>query len=448
MKPSLFSRSFALQLIVTAVLTVLVVAGAYFLSTAGAQTPTPVASTTPPGVVKYAADSPQLSAIVVTPVRFEVIPVLEPQPGRVAYDENLTTRVSSPIAGRVLSTRIEIGDQVQAGQTLAQLDAPDLATAEADWQKARADDVRKQRAVERTRALFEAEVVARKDLEGAEADVNQAKSETRRTALRMRNLSATGAQNGVYNLKATLAGTVTERQINPGQEIRPDLAAPLFVITDLDRLWVIVDVPEQAAALLHKGQRAMVESEIWPGRTFDASVERIGLLLDPGTRRVQVRCRVQNQDRQLKPEMFAKVSFLPDRAGAEAGTKAGTKAGTTADAAVDPAVAAALSISAGASTSGSTRAGAGTSTAASAARGGENHPGLQAVALPNTSLFVEGRYSYVFVQTQPGTFERRRVHVHSTMRDRSFIDSGLGAGEAVVTEGAFLLTTEVGVNAR
>lgn len=387
MKTSIPNHSLPVQLIVAAVLTAMVIAAAYFLSTAGAQPVRSVVAAPPAGVISYAADAPQLAAIVVAPVRFEAIPVLALQPGRVAYDENQTTRISSPIAGRVLSAPVEIGDQVRAGQILAQLDAPDLATAEADWQKARADDVRKQRAFERTKQLFDAEVVARKDFEGAEAEVRQARSETRRTSLRMRNLSASGGQNGVYNLKASLAGVVTERQINKGQEIRPDLPAPLFVITDLDHLWVIVDVPEQAAALLHAGQRAMVDSEAWPGVAFAASVERVGLLLDAGTRRVQVRCRVQNQERKLKPEMFARVSFLSQ---------------------------------------GSDR---------------------QGVVLPNTSLFIEGRYSHVFVQTHPGTFERRRVHVRNTERDRSFIDSGLAAGEAVVTEGAFLLTTEVGVNA-
>ena len=60
MKLSISSRSFALQLIITAALTALVVAGAYFLSTAGALTAQPAAAATPPGVVRYAANAPQL----------------------------------------------------------------------------------------------------------------------------------------------------------------------------------------------------------------------------------------------------------------------------------------------------------------------------------------------------------------------------------------------------
>ena len=366
-----------------------VVAGFYFLKEVQGKAPEAISVTAPPpGVVTFAPNAPQLSSIVVRSVRMEVMPVASPQAGRVAYDENHTTRISSPIAGRVLALHAEVGDSVRAGQALAELDSPDLGTAEADWQKARADELRKQRAFERAKTLFDGEVLARKDFEGAQADADQARSETRRAALRMRNLNAAGSQNGVFRLKAGLSGIVAERQINPGQEVRPDMAAPLFVITALDTLWVLVDVPEQMVALLHAGQGAVVESDAWPGMQFPARVDRVGILLDPGTRRVQVRCTLKNPQYKLKPEMFAKVSFLPDGAA------------------------------------------------------------LQAIALPNTSLFVEGRYSFVFVQTKPGTFEKRRVNVRRSEGDRSFIDTGLADGDQVVTEGAFLLTAEVGGDAR
>ena len=347
-----------------------------------------VAKAPPPGMVTFAPDAVQLSSIAVRSVHLEAMPVSGPQTGRVAYDENNTTRITSPIAGRVLALHAEVGDPVKAGQTLADLDSPDLATAEADWQKARADELRKQRAFERARTLFQGEVLARKDLEGAQADADQAHFETRRAVLRMRNLNAGGSQDGVFQLKARLTGIVAERQINPGQEVRPDMTAPLFVLTVLDTLWVLVDVPEQIAVFLHPGQGVVVETDAWPGTQFPARVDRVGVLLDPGTRRIQVRCIVQNPQRKLKPEMFAKVSFLPDGAAA------------------------------------------------------------QAIALPNASLFTEGKYSYVFVQTRPGTFEKRRVNVRRWEAERSFIDAGLADGEQVVTDGVLLLSTEVGGDAR
>jgi cobalt-zinc-cadmium efflux system membrane fusion protein len=354
----------------------------------------PSLPTAPPGEVSFAANAPQLSNVRVAAMASVPLPVSEPLYGRIAYDENRTARISSPVAGRVTALHTEMGDTVGRGFVLASIDAPDLATAQADLSKGQSDEMRKQLAFERARSLFDGEVLARKDFESAQADYQQAQAETRRAALRISNLNAGGlnqakGQNpGSFGLRSPVAGIVAERQINPGQEVRPDLAMPLFVVTDLRHLWLQVDVPERAAGTLTAGQAVSLETDAYPGQRFKATVERIGLTLDPGTRRIQVRCALDNPGLKLKPEMFARVSFL----------------------------------------------------GADGAR--------QAVQLPNTSLFAEGMYDFVFVEKRPGTFEKRRVNVALRGRDASFIDAGVKGGERVVTEGAFLLSAEVANHAQ
>ena len=361
-------------------------AGAFVLRAPREVQGAPVKAPAVPGQVTFAADAPQLSSLKIAALAAVPLPVSEPVNGRIVYDENLTARISSPIAGRVTALHAEAGDTVKRGFVLAVIDAPDLATAEADWRKAQSDETRKHLALERARTLFDGEVLARKDFESALADSQQAGAETRRAALRMKNLNASGQEEGTFGLRSPLAGIVAERQINPGQEVRPDLANPLFVVTDLRHLWLIVDVPERSAAGIAPGQAVSLETDAYPGQRFGARVERVGLTLDPGTRRIQVRCSVENPDLKLKPEMFARVAFL---------------------------------------------AGAG-----------------KAVAVPNTSLFVEGMYDYVFVETRPGTFARRRVGVALRGHDASFVATGLAGGERVVTEGAFLLNAEVADHAQ
>jgi cobalt-zinc-cadmium efflux system membrane fusion protein len=340
-----------------------------------------------PGVVRYAAGAPQLSSIGVHAVAEEPMPVAEPSNARVAYDENVTARVSSPVAGRVTALRAEIGEEVSRNTALVEIDSPDFAAAEADWRKAEADEVRKKLAFERSGKLLENEVIARKDYESAEADYRQAVAETQRARLRLRNLNAAGSGSGRFLLKAPLAGVVADKQVNPGQEVRPDLPNPLFVITDITRLWVIIDLPERNLGNIHPGQAVSIETDAYPDQRFAGKVERIGLALDPTTRRVQVRCSVRNPDKRLKPEMFARVSFV-----AEDGNKA--------------------------------------------------------VRVPNTGLIVNGIDSYVFVEKQPGVFERRRVNVALRGADSSFVDRGVASGERVVTEGTLLLNSEVSSDAR
>ncbi|HEV7814797.1 MAG TPA: efflux RND transporter periplasmic adaptor subunit [Janthinobacterium sp.] len=346
--------------------------------------------------LSFGPDAPQLSSLKVGVAQAVPLPVSEPLNGRIAYDENRTARVSSPIAGRVLSLGAEPGDTVALGAVLAVLDAPDLATAQADWSKAQADEAHKRLGFERAKLLFDGEVLARKDYESAEADYRLAAAETRRAAQRLQSLNGAGRKgaglkadfSGRFSLRAPIAGVLADKQINPGLEVRPDLPNPLFVVTDLKHLWVLVDVPERSAAAIHAGQAVSIETDAWPDQHFPATVERVGLTLDPATRRIQVRCAVDNPDLKLKPEMFARVAFLADQ-------------------------------------------GAG-----------------KAIALPNTSLFVEGMYDFVFVETRPGTFVKRRVGVALRGRDSSFVGSGIAAGERVVTEGALLLNAEDSANAR
>ncbi len=106
---------------------------------------------------------------------------------------------------------------------------------------------------------------------------------------RLRNLQASGHQNRKFVLRAPIAGTVVERHANPGQEVRPDLEAPLFLVSDVSHLWILVDLPKHSLANVHVGQTVAVETDTFPEQRFTATVERIGVAVDPVTRRVQVR---------------------------------------------------------------------------------------------------------------------------------------------------------------
>ncbi|MBK4733430.1 efflux RND transporter periplasmic adaptor subunit [Noviherbaspirillum pedocola] len=340
-----------------------------------------------PGVIRYPVHAPQLAMIKTATAQSAPLPVSDPLNGRLTYDDNVTARVSSPIAGRVLKIPVEIGDRVARGAVLLQIDAPDLAAADADLKKAQADERRKKLALDRAKTLLEHEVVPQKDAEAAQADYAQATAETRRAALRMKNLNASGSENGSFALRSPIAGVVADRHVSAGAELRPDLPDPLFIVTDPRHLWLVVDVPERAVARIHPGQGVSIETDAWPNVRFPAKVDRIGFALDPNTRRMGVRCIVDNADGKLHPEMFARVFFLAD---------------------------------------------------------GER----SAVPVPNTALVAEGVNTYVFVETEPGVFRKREVRLGQHGPEQSFIEGGVKPGERIVTEGALLLNAEVGSHAR
>jgi cobalt-zinc-cadmium efflux system membrane fusion protein len=334
--------------------------------------------------LRFPPDSPQLSFIKVEAVLALPEPLLDPLSARIAYDENHTVRVSSPIAGRVTRIYVQPGDRVAAGQTLVTLDAPDFASAAADVAKSRADLQLKQKAYARVGELYQAEVVARKDFESAESDLRQSEAEQNRARMRLRNLDPNLSEtpgNG-YALRAPIAGIVAERTVNPGTEVRPDAPNPLFVVTDPAHLWVIVELPERNLGALRAGQGVEVEVDAYPNQRFSARVAAVGEVLDPATRRVQVRCVLDNPQRLLKPEMYARVTPLAD-----------------------------------------TR--------------------VKLPRIPNSTLLTVGLYSFIFVEKEPGVFERRQVTLGLQGRSESYVKQGLADGERVVTVGALLLNSEL-----
>ncbi len=337
-----------------------------------------------PGVVRFARGAAQLNALSISAMPTAPVPLAEPLNGRVVFDESHTARVSAPVAGRVVELRSQLGDPVAAGAVLAVIDAPDLGAAQADLAKAKADESRKELALRRARELFSGEVLPRKDLEASEADLAQVKAETQRAALRLANLNPRHAplSGQRLSLVTPIAGVVADRKANPGMEVRPDLAEPLFVVTDLKKVQVLVDLPEQHLSKVAVGQPVSVEVDAWSGERFKGRVERIAPGVDPATRRIQVRCSVDNTAAKLRPEMYARVSLLADEQ-------------------------------------------------------------KVAVRIPNSALVTDGLYSFLFVEREPGVFEKRKIELAVQDRDYSYIASGITPADKVVTRGALLLNSEL-----
>ena len=334
-------------------------------------------------VVRFAGGSDRLAMLRVEPIQPQPLPLADALSGRLAYDEDATSRVTTGFAGRITKLLVAPGDQVKAGQALALVDSPDFGLAAADLAKARADQERKRLGLERSRDLLEGGVIARKDFEDASADYATAKAETDRAMQKLHNMNPHGTRiNGEsFSITSPMNGVVSERTANPAMEVSPSVPAPLFVVTDLTKLWLFIDLPERLLGKVRVGAAVSMETDAYPDRRFAATVTQIGQILDPATRRIAVRARVDNRSLELRPEMFVRASILQ-------------------------------------------------------AQG-------EAVKLPNEALFSQGLNSYVFVQNNPQEFKRRQVHVASKGPDYTYVDQGLDKGDKVVTRGALLLAAEL-----
>jgi cobalt-zinc-cadmium efflux system membrane fusion protein len=307
-----------------------------------------------------------------------------PLAGRLIWNEDATVRVFTPFAGIVRKLLVDVNQPVTKGAPLALIQSADFGQAQAEARKAESEFRRAERNLNRVHDLADHGAAPRKDLEAAEADFAAAKAEQDRAQTRLAIYGA-GATNQDFLLPSPLDGILVERNVTPGQEVRPDqmlanlpqVTLPLFVVTDPSRLWIQIDATEVELPHLRPGCGFTFTTRAFPGQAFTGRVDTVSAEIDPTTRTIKVRGSVDNSRRLLKAEMFVSVD-LPD------GTSPGAK-------------------------------------------------------VPAKAVFLSGDKHYVFIETQPGEFTRHEVQIGPEQEGRVLVLAGVEPGQRVVTDGCILL---------
>ncbi|MBY0267086.1 MAG: efflux RND transporter periplasmic adaptor subunit [Burkholderiales bacterium] len=355
------------------------------LVAAGCSEPTAVAPAADPVVDKntitFPAGSSQLESLRAQSIEMQPVPSIRLN-GRLTWNEDSTVRVFTPFAGRVERILVQPGQTVTQGQPLAVIASPDFGQAQADARRAESDHALAEKNLARMRELEQHGVAAKKELQAAEAEAARSKAEYDRNRARLKLYgNGRGDVDQTYTLVSPIAGTVVERNINPGQELRPDQmianAPPLFVVTNPATLWAVFDASERDLAMLRIGKRIQVSTPAYRDERFPARVEAIADFLDPATRTLKVRTRIDNPSRKLKGEMFV-----------------------TAEAESD---------------------------------------GDQELLVPTRAVYFQAERHYLFIETGQGRYERREVKIGDVRGDQIEILLGLQERESVVVEGSLML---------
>ena len=278
----------------------------FLLASCGAKEPaTPETRPTVQGqTITFPSESPAIARLAVerveAPLERDIV-----LPARLTWDEERTVRVFPPFAGRVTRLIAKVGDRVAAGAPLAEMMSPEFGQAQADAAKAQADLALATQALSRQRELNEHGVTSAKDLQQATADLARARAESDRALGRLSAYGSAAGAGSSFVLKSRTGGTVVERNLNPGQELRPDQpGSPLFVITDPTHLWVTVDTNESDLGSLKVGTSLVIMSNQFPEDAFAGTLTQLSDFVDPVSRTLKVRGSVPNPDRTLKGEMF------------------------------------------------------------------------------------------------------------------------------------------------
>ena len=331
------------------------------------------------GAVIFDRASPQIAALRTAeaePWRESIVRLS----GRLIWNEDRTARVFTPFGGKVLSIHVKPGDRVKQAQSLADFAAPDLGIAQSEARKAEQDYGLAQKTLARVEELHAAGVAPAKDLQAAQADAARAASERARTEARLKGwgLDARNVDQR-FALRSPLSGVVVERNLNPGQEVRPDAAPPngIFVISDPEHLWFVLDASETALAAVRPGQSVELSASALGEDKVTGRITHVADLVDPQTRTVKVRGTVDNPDRRLKAEMYVTATI--------------------------------------------------------------RLPGGRGLLIPTSAIYLRGEQHFVFIDAGNGRFVRKSIKVGPVTDDHQVVLQGLEPGARVVTDGNLLL---------
>jgi membrane fusion protein, heavy metal efflux system len=282
----------------------------------------------------YEPSRAEWASLTIEPVSERVFRAEHITEGKIAVNEDSSTPIFSPYAGRVIRLLVKPGDTVERGQPLFIVEATDTVqglndfiTALSALNSARSKLKLAEIVEKRQNDLYHGKAVPLKDWQQAQNDLTTAQNDMRsaETALeaahnRLRILGRSEEQITSFEqtrqisadtpIYSPLAGTVVQRKVGPGQFINSAASDPVFVIGDLSTLWLLAFVRESEASDVRVGQEIAFSLLALPGSQYKARIDYVAPAIDAATRRLLVRATIDNKDGLFKPEMFANVTIF------------------------------------------------------------------------------------------------------------------------------------------
>lgn len=278
------------------------------------------AQTAPAANDSVTINDQQAQHITVEPAQWRNFEQRRDAVGFIDFNQDQLAQIFPAYQGRVRQVQAKLGDSVAKGQLLFTIDSPDLAQAESGLIAAAGQRELTTRTLARARQMLDVQASAQKDVEQAISDQQAAEGSYRsaRNVLRMQGVTdaeidrivAARKVDGELRILSPMAGRVTARTVAPGDFVQPGSAAAPFTVADIDKLWMIANVAEDDAMVLHPGQALNVSVNALPGHLLRSVVDVVGSSVDPATHRVQVRSAIADPRHELRPQMLATFVIL------------------------------------------------------------------------------------------------------------------------------------------
>ncbi|NLR66872.1 efflux RND transporter periplasmic adaptor subunit [Chitinophaga varians] len=293
---------------------------------------------------------------------------------------NNYAEIAAPFAGRVVKAYVRLGEKVNAGAPLFAISSPDFYAAQKAWFQANQLCQQSVLAQRRQQDLHQHGVGAARDLEEANTNLAVQRQELENAAAALKVFNVNPQQQVLGEpliVRAPIAGEVISNKLVTGQFLKAE-DGPVAVVAQLAQVWIAGQVKEKDLRFMHEGDAVQMQVAALPDTTFTGTVFHVGRTIDENTRAADVLMLCNNPAHQLKPGMYASVSFkdAPEKV----------------------------------------------------------------LTVPARAVLQDNDYSYVLAEVLPGTYVRRKVITGETTGQQVVVRSGLQAGDKIIGEGAYYLS--------
>lgn len=300
--------------------------------------------------------------------------------GKVEYNPDKVIRYIPLTNGIVDRVYFSTGDKITKGQKLLDLRSTELSQLKAEETSLRAEVNIAEREMKTVQSLFDDNMNSEKELLEAEAKLNQAKASLKRIETDM-SFYHYNQSTGTFSIMAPMGGHIVDRNISSGSTISNE-SEPIFTIADLSTVWIMANVYAKDLLFVHEGTDTEIQLLSYPDRIFSGKITKISNVFDKEERILKAWILMDNKELLFKPEMSAVIKL-------------------------------------------------------------KNKSEKEMIAIPSDALVFDNNRYYVVVEKENEKFEVREVKPGNSGNGTTYLESGLSAGENVVTKNQLLVYSQL-----
>lgn len=222
-------------------------------------------------------------------------------PADVDFNRDKLAHISPLVGGQLIDVSAAVGDAVASGAALATMRSVELGQARADLSQAKSELAAAKKNRDRQQKLRTEGINSERSLSDASLVYEQAVANEEAARSRIRVFGLQGGSGPDMTLASPISGTVVQRHATRGENVSPD--DTLFIIADLSEVWIQGQVIEQNIPNIQEGMEASLQLTAFGEREWTGTVDYVDRVLDPTSGTMRIRVVLQNPDGDLRPGM-------------------------------------------------------------------------------------------------------------------------------------------------